>query len=107
MNENSRFQTTNVLLSFVAGGLTGAAIALLFAPGSGKETREFIDQKFRDQVDRARDGKERMLARGQEIIEGTTGFIDKQKKNLEHQKDRVVSAVEVGRQAYRDGKQDA
>jgi gas vesicle protein len=103
VNENSGSATSSILLSFLAGGLTGAAIALLFAPASGQETREFIDQKFRDQVDRAREGKERMVAKGQEVIEGATGYLDKQKKDLEHQKNRVVSAVEVGRQAYRDG----
>ena len=103
MNENSGFATSSILFSFLVGGLTGAAIALLFAPGSGQETRDLIDQKFRDQVERAREGTERIVAKGQEMIEGATGYLDKQKKELEHQKNRVVSAVEVGRQAYRDG----
>lgn len=103
MNENNGFATSSILLSFLAGGLTGAAIALLFAPGSGQETRDFIDQRFRDQVERARGGAERIVAKGQEMVDGATGYLDKQKKDLEHQKNRVVSAVEVGRQAYRDG----
>jgi gas vesicle protein len=105
VNENNGFATSSILLSFLAGGLTGAAIALLFAPGSGQETRAFIDQKVRDQVERAREGTERMAAKGQDMIEGATGYFDKQKKDLTREKNRVVSAVEAGRQAYRDGEQ--
>ena len=30
-----------VLLAFVAGAVAGAAVALLFAPATGEETREF------------------------------------------------------------------
>jgi gas vesicle protein len=36
-----------VLLAFMVGALTGAAVALLFAPASGEETREYLGQKAR------------------------------------------------------------
>src|SRR5436853_12438 len=34
-----------VLLAFVAGAIAGAAVALLFAPATGEETRDFINQR--------------------------------------------------------------
>ena len=43
-----------VLLAFVAGAIAGAAIALLFAPATGDETREYLGQ-------RAREGREKVV----------------------------------------------
>jgi gas vesicle protein len=43
-----------VLLAFVVGAISGAAVALLFAPATGEETREFLGQ-------RAREGREKVV----------------------------------------------
>jgi gas vesicle protein len=43
-----------LLLAFVAGAIAGAAVALLFAPATGEETRDFIGQ-------RAREGREKVV----------------------------------------------
>ena len=43
-----------VLLAFVAGAIAGAAVALLFAPATGEETRDFLGQ-------RAREGREKVV----------------------------------------------
>jgi gas vesicle protein len=37
-----------VLVAFVAGAVAGAAIALLFAPASGDDTREYLGQRARE-----------------------------------------------------------
>ena len=37
-----------VLLAFVAGAVAGAAVALLFAPATGEEAREFVGQRARE-----------------------------------------------------------
>jgi len=47
--------------SFLAGGITGAAVALLLAPRSGKATREIMGRKLNDAADSARDLKGRMV----------------------------------------------
>ena len=43
-----------LLLAFVAGAIAGAAVALLYAPATGEETRDFIGQ-------RAREGREKVV----------------------------------------------
>jgi gas vesicle protein len=55
------------LFSFLAGGLTGASVALLLAPQSGKATRDAMQRKLRETTDSARDLKDRALRRGEEV----------------------------------------
>ena len=43
-----------LLIAFAVGALVGAAVALLYAPASGDETREFLGQRAREGRDRAR-----------------------------------------------------
>ena len=45
----------SVLLAFLLGAVTGAAVALLYAPAPGRETREFLGEKAREGRDRAGD----------------------------------------------------
>ena len=44
----------NVMLAFLVGALSGAAVALLFAPATGEETRDFLGQKAKESRERAR-----------------------------------------------------
>jgi gas vesicle protein len=37
-----------ILLAFICGAITGAAVALLFAPASGEETRGFLGDRARE-----------------------------------------------------------
>jgi gas vesicle protein len=37
-----------VMLAFVAGAIAGAAVALLFAPATGEETRDFLNHRARE-----------------------------------------------------------
>jgi gas vesicle protein len=46
--------------SFLAGGIAGAAVALLLAPQSGKATREIMGHKLNDAADSVRELKGRM-----------------------------------------------
>ena len=43
-----------VLLAFIAGAVTGAAVALLYAPATGEDTREYLGH-------RAREGREKVV----------------------------------------------
>jgi gas vesicle protein len=64
-----------VLLAFAAGAAVGAAVALLFAPAAGDETREFLGQRAREGRDKAADAAKQgrdMMNRGRETL--TTAF---------------------------------
>lgn len=58
---------TALTLSFLAGGLAGAGAALLFAPQSGKVTRDAVRGKFLETTSSARDLKDRVVRRGEEL----------------------------------------
>jgi gas vesicle protein len=72
----------SVLLAFILGAVSGAAVALLYAPGSGRETREILGDKAREGRDRAAAAAER----GREIV--TQG------------RETLTTAIDRGREAY-------
>lgn len=78
----SRNDSGTVLLAFLAGAVTGAAVALLFAPAAGEETRQFLSDKARESRDRA-------------LLAAREG-----RETLKRQKDQVATAIERGRDAY-------
>jgi len=62
---NNGSQTGSVLLAFAVGALAGAAVALLYAPAAGEETRRKLAQ-------RTREGRENLataVERGREVYE--------------------------------------
>jgi gas vesicle protein len=71
-----------VVLAFVLGAVTGAAVALLMAPASGDETRRILS-------DKAREGRER----AEEAARQGREFLNRQRENLN-------SAIDRGREAY-------
>jgi gas vesicle protein len=97
--------SASVFLSFILGGLTGAALALLYAPRSGQETRDLLAEKVREGEARAREAKERALNKSREVVDEASGYIERQKQGLDQRKERFVAAVEAGRQAYKEEKQ--
>jgi gas vesicle protein len=97
--------TSGVLLSFLLGALSGAALAILFAPRSGRETREILGEKLRETADRSRRLGEQALEKGREAAEDASGYLERQRDALEKRRDRLAAAVEAGRQAYRDEKE--
>jgi len=63
MSEHDDFGS--FLVGFVVGGLTGAVVALLFAPQSGEETRTVIKEKGIELRDKASQTAEEALARAE------------------------------------------
>jgi gas vesicle protein len=78
----ARDDAGTVVVAFVLGAITGAAVALLMAPASGEETRRVL-------ADKAREGRERASEAARQGRE----FVNRQK-------DTFSSAIERGREAY-------
>jgi gas vesicle protein len=75
-----------VLLAFLLGAVSGAAVALLYAPAGGEQTREYLGQ-------RAKEGRERAAAaaeKGREVIK--------------QGRETLATAVERGREAYQQAR---
>lgn len=82
---------------FLVGMGIGAAVGLLFAPRSGRETREYLRE-------RAEEGKEYVSKKAHELRKGAEEYVEKGKEAVAQQKETVAAAVEAGKQAYRQEK---
>jgi gas vesicle protein len=51
-----------VVLAFIAGAVAGAALALLYAPAPGDETREYLGQRAREGRDKVVDAARQFRA---------------------------------------------
>ena len=91
-NGGSRF------IYFIAGIGIGALVGILFAPKSGKETREYL-------VTRADEGREFLRKRGRELREQATDYMERGKGVMAEQRDHLSAAIEAGKQAYRSESQ--
>jgi gas vesicle protein len=84
MAENNSNQVGGLLAAFALGAVVGAGVALLYAPGSGKETRERIADKGRELKDKVSDAMNDMPQ-----------FIEGKKADL-------AAAFDSGKEAVRD-----
>ncbi len=80
---------------FLAGVGIGAAVALLFAPLSGEQTRKLISEK-------AEEGKDYVAGKGRELRRQAEEFVDHGKELVGRQKDRLADVLEAGKQAARE-----
>jgi len=57
------------LVWFLAGAAVGAAVALLFAPATGKETRKLLSDKTEESRDKLAEQGRAVVERGRELYE--------------------------------------
>ena len=95
-------------LLFVAGAGIGAVLALLFAPKSGRETRELIARTATDSRDfianKYSEGRQLVDERRRKLTDDFSTFLDKSKEAVQRQKEQLSAAFEAGKAAYRDEK---
>ncbi len=91
MNENPQVNGTSgstgtsVVIGLVLGALVGAGVALLFAPGSGRETRK------------------RLADTGRHLGGAALDKLDQARDTVEDLKQDAKSALEAGREAFENG----
>jgi gas vesicle protein len=76
----------SVLLAFILGAVSGAAVALLYAPAPGRDTREYLGERAREGRQRAAEAAER----GRRVVS--------------QGKETIATAVERGREAYQQAR---
>lgn len=62
-----------IVVAFVLGALAGAAVALLYAPAAGSETRRRVAEKVREGKDQAKTAFERGRAAFDRARQGEAG----------------------------------
>jgi gas vesicle protein len=76
----------SILLAFLLGAVSGAAVALLYAPASGRETREYLGDKANEARARAAEA----ASKGREVL--TQG------------RETLSTAIDRGREAYQQAR---
>lgn len=62
-----------IIVAFMAGAVAGAAVALLFAPATGDETREYLGQRAREGRARATTAFEKAREQYQRVVQPEQG----------------------------------
>ena len=101
-------RSSRFFLIFLAGGVVGAAIALIYAPLTGNETRRYL----RIQKERARsktwDLTDKLKKQVSEIIDDVKGSMDKMiEEGIEiskEKKSRLLAAIDEGKRAMEEEK---
>jgi len=89
--------------TLLLGVAIGAGLALLFAPGSGKDTRQMIGGRARRVSDRARDVAndlaESVTSQVGDVRDRVTERVDAARHAIRRGHDNVLDAVDAGRYA--------
>ena len=80
---------------FLAGLGVGALVGILYAPKSGKETRE-------DLMNGAREGTEYLKVRTRQAADEVSAFVDKSKEQMTEYVDKGREAIDRGRAQWEE-----
>ena len=93
MSRESDGNAALVLVAFVMGAVTGAAVALLCTPATGEETRRALNERARDGRDLAMDAAERGRSVAVDAAQRGRDFVREQREHL-------TEAIDRGKAAY-------
>ncbi|MCK9274121.1 MAG: YtxH domain-containing protein [Syntrophales bacterium] len=90
---------------FLLGGVLAASAALLLAPKSGRETREYLTTKAREGKDyiykEAHQAEEKFLSGKDKIRSEAKEILSRAREITKKEKFIVLEAIEAGKEAYR------
>jgi len=114
------------LKGVLIGGVIGAVMGILYAPKSGRETREDIGRKAEELVAKAKEEYEQALEKSRKTYETAVSrlkkieeaarekvgeleakagtMVEKGKESLEDNKGRLKRAIDAGVEAYKEEK---
>ena len=98
MSENGK--TTPHMNYFLVGLGIGSAVAILLAPKSGQETRQYIADKTREANDFTRQKAREIKIRAEDAVE-------RGKETIAQTKEQIATAIQVGRETYNREKSKA
>jgi gas vesicle protein len=115
MNDDTTKKCTCGVIGVVVGGLIGAAVALLYAPQSGRETRKDIKRTARrvknstvdlieDTIDDVNDLVNDLRKKGADILEQGADLSGKAKQDIIAILDQVQKAIEKKKQQFSETK---
>ena len=78
----------SILLAFILGAVSGAAVALLYAPASGDDTRRYLGEKAREGRDRAAE------------------MAEKGRQAMNEGRETLTTAIDRGREAYQQARRE-
>ena len=110
MSNNGQNNGLGMIFAFFTGFMAGAVISLLYAPNSGKETRQKIRDKSVEAKNRtvelahqtsesARQSAQHLMEQGRESVQG---IVDSGKERIQEAGEQVKGAVEAGRKVSAD-----
>jgi len=99
MSENCDF-----IGGLVVGGLIGAVIGILYAPKSGKETREEIGQKADELLSKAKEEYGHAVEKSREAYEATVERLKELEETAKEKVEEVGELADRGKETLQDGK---
>jgi len=90
------------------GGVAGAILGILYAPKSGKETREDIARKTEELLAKAKEDYEKALEKSKKTYESALKRLHDleatAKEKVGHLEGEAVEMAERGKEVFQDGK---
>jgi gas vesicle protein len=94
MTQNGNGTKMRHMNYFLVGLGIGSAVAILLAPKSGQETRQYIADKTREANEFTRQKARELKIRADDAVE-------RGKETVAQTKEQIAAAIEVGRDTYK------